>query len=73
MRRKGVSDNMVEMYSDTKVCVMCGGDEVTDFVKQRRGVRRGCILSPCLFNIFIDDIMCYISEGNVHAPVTGKM
>jgi hypothetical protein len=28
-----------KMYKDTKFCVMCGGDEVTDFVKHRRGAR----------------------------------
>jgi hypothetical protein len=75
--KKGVSDNMVEcikkMYNDTKFCVKCGGNEVTDIVEQRRDVRQGCSLSPYLFYIFIDDIMDYISEGNVHAPVTGKM
>jgi hypothetical protein len=43
IRKKGVSDNMVEclkkMYDDTKFCVKCSGDEVTDFVKRRKGVR----------------------------------
>jgi hypothetical protein len=76
MRKKGVSDNMVEcikkMYN-TKFCVKCGGHEVTDFLEQRRGIRQGCSLSPYLFNIIIDDITDYISEGNVHAPAIGKM
>jgi hypothetical protein len=54
-------------------CVKCGGDEVTDFVKQRRGVRQGCSLSHYLFNIFIDNTMDYISEYNVHALVIGNM
>jgi hypothetical protein len=53
--------------------VKCGGDEATDFVEQRRGVRQGCSLIPYLLNTFIDGIMDYISEGNVHALVTGKM
>jgi hypothetical protein len=61
------------MYDDTKFCVKCGGDEVTDFVEQRRGVRQECSLSPYFFNIYIIDIMDYISEANVHAPVIGKM
>jgi hypothetical protein len=30
-----------KIYSDTKFCVKCGGDEVTDFVKQREGVWQG--------------------------------
>jgi hypothetical protein len=52
--------------------VKYGGHEVTDSVKQRRGVGV-VVLSPCLSNIFIDDVMDAISEGNVHAPAIEKM
>jgi hypothetical protein len=73
MRRKGVSDNIAKcikkMYNGTIFCVKCGGDEVIDFVEQRRDVRQGCSLSPCLFNMFIDRVV-YInrsrgSSGNI--------
>jgi hypothetical protein len=55
------------MYTDTKLCLKCNGDEVTDFVKQGRRVRQGCSQSCCLCSIFIDNVMDNISEGNAHA------
>jgi hypothetical protein len=52
LRRKGISDKMVEcirrIYDGIKFCVKCGEDVVTDFIEQERGVRLGCILSPYL-------------------------
>jgi hypothetical protein len=59
------------MYDGIKSCVKCGEDVMTDFIEQERGVRQVCSLSPYLFNIFIDDIMDYISKDNLHAPVIG--
>jgi hypothetical protein len=50
----------------------CDGDNATDFVEHRRGLKQGCSLSPYMFNIFIYDVIDYISEGNTHAPVVGK-
>jgi hypothetical protein len=46
---------------------------MTDFVEQIIGVRQGCSLNTYLFNIFIDDIIDCIREGNVHASITGNM
>ena len=33
------------------------GHGTTDWFQIRKGVRQGCILSPCLFNLYAEDIM----------------
>jgi hypothetical protein len=44
MRKKGVSENMVrcikKMYEGNNFCVKCDGDNVINFVEQRRGCER---------------------------------
>ena len=33
------------------------GHEITDWFQVRKGVHQGCILSPCLFNLYAEKIM----------------
>jgi hypothetical protein len=34
---------------------------------------RVVVRAPICLIFFIDDVICYISEGNAHAPAIGKM
>ena len=44
------------MYVGQKVTVRTG-HETTDWFLIGRGVRQGCILSPCLFNFYAEYVM----------------
>ena len=44
------------MYAGQEATVRTGHG-ITDWFQIRKGVRQGCILSPCLFNFYADYIM----------------
>ena len=48
-------DLIKNMYSHTK-CAIKISNSRTPFFQYKRGVRQGCILSPLLFNIYINEI-----------------
>jgi hypothetical protein len=55
------------MYTETKAAVGVEG-ELTDWFEIFNGLRQGCLLSPILFNVYIDhvlDIVLKGYEGNV--------
>ena len=44
------------MYAGQEATVRTG-HETTDWFQIGKGVCQGCILSPCLFNLYAEDIM----------------
>jgi hypothetical protein len=44
------------MYDDFKCKILHEG-ELTDYIKITNGVRQGCILSPIIFLLILDNVM----------------
>ena len=63
-----------------KLCVsqeatVTTGHETTDWFKIRRVVRQGCILSPCLFNLYAEYIMrnAGLEEHKLESRLPGEI
>jgi hypothetical protein len=55
--------NLIEnLYRRTQSAIRVGND-ITEWFKQVIGVRQGCILSPDLFNIYLEHIMREALDG----------
>ena len=56
----GIPDHLTcllrNLYADQKATVRTGHG-TTDWFQIRKGVHQDCILSPCLFNLYAEDIM----------------
>ena len=55
------------MYSEVNYCIKLPYG-LTDFVSSSTGLKQGCVLSPLLFNLYVNDLsLCF---GRNHDPVT---
>ena len=56
----GISDHLAcllrNLYADQEATVRTGHG-TTDWFQIGKGVRQGCILPPCLFNLYVEYIM----------------
>ena len=61
---KGNFLNVIKsLYNQVKLCVR-GNDSLTDIFPSSRGVRQGCLLSPVLFALYLNDLNCQIKESS---------
>ena len=60
MKEMGIPDHLTcllrNLYAGQEATVR-NGHETTDWFQIGEGVRQGCILSPCLFNLYAEYIM----------------
>ena len=60
LKEMGIPDHLIcllrNLYAGQEVTVRTGHG-TTDWFQIGKGVRQGCILSPCLFNLYAEYIM----------------
>ena len=53
---KAIVNTIKKRYQDTQCAVVVNG-KLTEWFQVTVGVRQGCLLSPTLFNLFLDFLM----------------
>ena len=73
----GIPDNLtcllINLYADQEATVRTGHG-TTDWFQSRKGVHQGCIMSPCLFNLYSEYIMqnAGLNEAQAGIKVAGR-
>ena len=79
MKEMGIPDHLTcllrNLYADQEATVRTGHGTTTDWFQIGRGVRQGCILSPCLFNLYTEYIMrnSGLEEAQAGIEIAGEI
>ena len=60
------------LYQDVKCCVRINGHK-TDWFKVSTGLKQGCLISPLLFNLYINDLVSVVQGLNCGVPVDDEL
>ena len=77
LQEMGIPDRLTcllrNLYADQEATVQTGHG-TTDWFQIGKGVRQGCILSPCLFNFYAEDIMRNVGleEAQAGIKISGR-
>ena len=73
LKEMGISDHLKNLYAGQEATVRIGHG-TTDWYQIGKGVHQGCILSPCLFNLYAEYIMqnARLDEAQARIKVAGR-
>ena len=77
LKEMGIPEHLTcllrNLYTDEEATVRTGF-ETTDWFQIRKGVHRGCILSPCFFNLYAEYIMrnAGLEEAKLESRLPGE-
>ena len=77
LKEMGIPDHLTcllrNLYAGQEATVRAGHG-TTDWFQIEKGVRQGCILSPCLFNFYAEYIMRHagLEEAQAGTKITGR-
>ena len=77
LKEMGISDHLTcllrNLYAGQEATVGIGHG-TTDWFQIGKGIRQGCILSPCLFNLYAEYIMRYagLAESQAGIKIAGR-
>ena len=73
IQKRNTQDFLRNLYAGQEATVRTGLG-TTDWFQIRKGVRQGCILSPCLFNLYAEYIMrnARLEEAQAGIKIAGR-